>query len=99
MGYGAELERPDRTGIVIDFLVLELVGRTMVLWEAMYGAFGSEYGKTLTSHCIDLGYAVLQRNLSGKELLLVPASLQIPVHELETLADDKRKVFVVETRP
>ena len=97
-GHGEESDRPDRTGIVIDFFVLKVVGNAMVLWEATHGAFDSEYGKALAAHYVSLNSPVLQRSLSGKEVLLVPQALQIPRDKLQALAHDKRRVLIVEAR-
>lgn len=97
-GHGEELDRPDRTGIVMDFLVLELIGKTMVLWEAVHGAFDGDYGKALAAHYVSLGFVVLQRSLSGKEVLLIPHALKILPDKLQVLAHKKRRVLIVEAR-
>jgi len=97
-GHGEESDRPDRTGIVIDFLTFESIGNTMVLCEGVHGAFASEYGEALAAHYISLELPVLQRHLSGKEVLLVPQALQIPLHKLKELASDKRRVLIFEAR-
>ena len=97
-GHGEEFHRPDQTGIVVDYFLLESIGQGMVLWEGMNGTFDTEYGKALTAHYISLRSAVLQRYLSGKEVLLVPQTLQIPLDKLKALANLKRRVLIVEAR-
>ena len=97
-GHGEELDRPDRTRIVIDFLVLESIGNTMVLYEGIDGAFNGQYGKDLVAHYVSLGSPVLRRSVSGREVLLVPKSLQVLLTKLQGLAEEKRKVYIVGVR-
>ncbi|MCR4278156.1 MAG: hypothetical protein NUV85_04075 [Candidatus Berkelbacteria bacterium] len=97
-GHGEESDRPDRTGIVIDFLPLKSIGKMMVLYEGTIGAFGSEYGKALAAHYVSLGYPVLQKYQSSKEVLLIPRTLQTPLEKLKELAGVKRRVLIVEAR-
>ncbi|MDP2665695.1 MAG: YkgJ family cysteine cluster protein [bacterium] len=97
-GHGAESDRPDLTGIVIDFFPLKVVGASMILLEGRHGTCAGEYGKALSAHYIDLAFPVLQRLLSGKEILLVPQTLHIPPERLKPLANDRRRVLIVEAR-
>jgi len=95
-GHGEESDRPDRTGIVVDCLVLELIGETIVLYEGMNGAFDGEYGKALVAHYIHLNFPVFKKFLSGKEVFLIPRTLQISLKKLQMLIEEKRQIFIAE---
>lgn len=95
-GHGEIRDRPDRTKIVIDFFKVELVGDAIVLFEGIVGMLESEYGRMLVAHYIAQGCPVLARHLSGRETLFVPNTFSIPRKTLETLANEKRRVLVVE---
>ena len=97
-GHGDETDRPDLTGIVIDYYPLETLGKTALLYESRTEALVKKYGKELIAQFVDNKLPVLQRFLSGREILLVPRSLPIPLDKLQTLAHDKRKVYLVEVR-
>ena len=99
-GHGEDSDRPDRTGIVVDFsdFVLEAIGKIkiVVLMEGRNGVFGEKYGKMLVSSYLNFGYLVLQKYLSGKEVVMVPQKSQIPRGKLKALVEEKRKVLIAE---
>lgn len=73
-GMGSDAHRPDRTRVVIDFVIFEggpLHGICQ-LWEVAPGALATPFAKSITLQCLTAGIWTSHLSISGGCRLFIP---------------------------
>lgn len=75
-GAGEELHRPDLTGVVLDYVVVEdgLLKELLQIYEAELGALSSDYVKQIALFSLGVGTPVLFVYLNKRQVVYVPRS-------------------------
>jgi hypothetical protein len=71
-GFGRKGQRPDKTGVVLDFVIGEALRELFQMWEAIEGALGRRFTKIITRDILEANIFVAHLYLSGKRVLFIP---------------------------
>ena len=94
-GAGEDAHRPDRTGVVLDFVKVEgnLPDGLLQIFEVSEGALTSSFAKQAARQALMVGVVVLHAHLSGSRIIFVPANQPSIMEMLEQSGD--RELFEI----
>ena len=85
-GWGGKDERPDCTGIILDFHREGLFADGVLqMWEAVEGALGRPFARHTTHEILSRGIVVVHLHLSGNKFLFMPPGSPLSQEILGTL--------------
>ncbi|MDX9893667.1 MAG: hypothetical protein RB292_04645 [Patescibacteria group bacterium] len=88
-GFGSECFRPDRTGVVLDFVSGTKVGQLLQVWEAREGCLATIEIWELTRELLHAGAFVCHLYLRGKKLLFVPSGITLTKEMEESILKEE----------
>ncbi len=71
-GFGGKEQRPDKTGVVLDFVIGEVLGELFQMWEAIEGALEHRFAQIITHNILDADIFVAHLYLSERRVLFIP---------------------------
>lgn len=87
-GFGKIKHRPDKTGIVLDFVRIEPLGDFLQIWEAVKGSLEYTFTKSITRTILKENIFVAYLYLSGKRALLVPHGRKLSAPIIQQLREE-----------
>jgi len=91
-GFGAETDRPDKTGIILDFQTGGLIQKIFVLWETTQEVLSSSFAKQIIKFSLENEIHVCLVFYDNKKELIIPKNFILSKKKERQIKKEKIKI-------